>query len=474
MSAKTIRNLACTGVAAPLVEVSIQYQAALDSGLPDVSSRLVFQDHFLEAKSPLTSYTDDLVWVVRGTRASSLHTHVSLVRRGSADAAGLLEEAQKEEDSLGGCSSPSMEPTGDSDTFVSPQRASGNNGPDSAAEESGSQRLFRMLSDSVTPLSNRKRRIPPILWPETLSLNLVTQWKFTLTVAVTRFCDVNGRTEMVAVRKEVHQVYGQPTKSVFTSDKDGRGESGDMLDYPNIYFNVENFDSGAFRDIQLSEGYNLAVLLTAGDTTDSSTSLFRGVLSYDVIMARVLRKSNESQTIPTEENKEFIPLLGPERKGKAEIALSISDADLAQLSFCSPTQRPPLSSPSGGTDSSSGLFSSIKKALSSDKKQNARSTKGTLRGDEILQCCLTFVSVSMPHICHILTSTERANPRQWLHVPETRCELDALLEASWASNADQESPASPQQPPRSKGKAPEITPPQQEGGLFASFRKRFA
>jgi hypothetical protein len=472
MSSNTIRNLSCAGVASPLVEVSIQYQAALDSGLPDVSSRLVFQDHFLEAKSALTSYTDDLVWVVRGTRASSLHTHVSLIRRGSADAACLLEEAQKEEDNLGGSSSSSMmEPSGDSDNFVSPQRASSDH---FAAEESGSQRLFRMLSDSVTPLSNRKRRIPPILWPETLALNLVTQWKFTLTVAVTRFCDVNGRTEMVAVRKEVHQVFGQPTKTVFSSDKDARGESGDTLDYPNIYFNVENFDQGAFRDIQLSEGYNLAVLLTAGDTTDSSTSLFRGVLSYDVIMGRVLRKSNESQTIPTEENKEFIPLLGPERKGKAEIALSISDADLQQLSFCSPTQKPPASPSVGGE----GLFSSLKKALSSDKKQNGRLTKGTLRGDEILQCCLTFVSVSMPHICHILTSTERANSRQWLYVPETRKELDTLLEASWTSNADQESPASPQQPPRPKAKTNDTTAteprPQEEGGLFASFRKRFA
>lgn len=486
-SSKTIRTLSCTGVAKPLVEVSIQYQAALDSGLPDVTSRLVFQDHFLETKSALAEHIDDLVWVVRGTRMSSLHTHVSLIRRGSADAMTLLDEAQKEEDSFGGgaSGSPIVEHA-DGDGLTSPTRRDSSSGlARSPPEEmSGSQRLLRMLSDSVvSPIAQRKRKAaPPILWPETLALNLVTQWKFTLTVAVTRFCDVNGRTEMVAVRREVHQVFGQPTKSVFSSDKDGRGESGDTVDYPNIYFNVENFDQGAFHDIQLSDGYNLAVLLTAGDTTDSNTSLFRGVLSYDVIMGRVLKKSNESQTIPTDDRKEFIPLLGPERKGKAEIALSISSADLQQMSsFSSPTTK---QSPSSAEDGK-GLLSSIKKALSTstDKKQigGSKQPRGALRGDEILQCCLTFVSVSMPHICNILTSSERANPRQWLYIPETREELDGLLEASWATNADQTSPASPgkvHQGGGGKGSTQlPVTPKETdsaESGLFASFKKRFS
>lgn len=424
---KTIAQLCGIGVPQPLCAALLQYQTALDSGLSDAGCRIVFQDHFLEPSSPLHAHVDDMVWVVRGFRGSQLQTFVSLMRRGSQEAQSLLEEATRED---GDCFSPAQQSTdflgAAQETSASevgsttPARQTSSEFP--MEEASSSQKLFRMLSETIqSPIGKRKRPVP--LWPETLALNLVVQWKFTLTVAVTRMLETSpGKSEMVAIRREVHRVYGQPTRTVFSSDKEGRGSEGDQLDYPNIYFNVENFDQDAFRDMQLCAGYNFAVLLTAGDGhTDSNATLFRGVLSYDTIMGRVLKKSKENGYVPTESRKEFIPLLGPERKGKAEIAVSVSDVELQ--ASASQDSVPTT------TRNSGNFFTNLLRRRASGKS-DTELDPSALRGDEILRCCLTFVSIPIQHVCQTIMSPERASARQWMFVPESREQLDALLERS--------------------------------------------
>ena len=86
-------------------------------------------------------------------------------------------------------------------------------------------------------------------------------------------------------------------------------------------------------------------------------------------------------------NKVFVPLVGPERRGRAEIALCIADADLEIMS----------------------------RAHTEDFKSNSSIAKifggqrspSTVLGNEALQCCLTYVSVDIQHP-HARTVVERA------------------------------------------------------------------
>ena len=450
-------------------------------------------------------------------------------------------------------------------------------------------------SHSDDPFANRSGGVliselvglPPIAWRETLALNIITQWTYTLTIAVVKLVTAKvpapttgggGESsasspltstaspppqqqqstmvvnkELVVVRHISKRVYAQPTKAMFHS-KEHRGESGDTMDYPNVYFNIDDFeDESLFRDIKLCEGYTFAVLLTAGASRNSNATIFRGALSYEVVMERIKRnaersggksipiapahpslggggnsnasfggaKSGASFVLGTEyilkgsgekggggkggvddygkgggglladsyTPKMFIPLVGPERKGKAELAVSISETEimLSQMnsqnnSFQGHTDvssssasssrasagtgasntafrdeghiaRPSASSLADKEkekDGAGGIFGRlINKVKTKVDGMDGSSAAGSgeaasssaagfqqqqpvLQGNEAIQCCLTFVSVHAQHVMDVLMSATHERPRQWLSYYDTPEDLTRAL-ASGAS-----------------------------------------
>lgn len=437
-SRETAASVVSSGVADPVVKLFESYQNSLSSGLPDDASRVAFEDAFIAPSSPVAQHIDDMAWLVTPT----LHESVTLVRR------------------------PQLQ--------------------DRLGREASLHRAVR--------------------WPETLALNIVTQWHYTLTVAVIKVVKIDGHNHMVAVRRSVKRVYGTPTKAIFRH-KEGRAE--DTIDYPYIYFNVDDFED-TFGDIQLADGYGFAVLLTAGDSTDSNAAIFRGMLMYDVLMQRIIGKFKANKRVPTHEQREFIPLMGPRKEGRAEVAVCISEADILASQ-----NSQGMFSPEGPTSTSPSSPATLRGSTrnSNDAEKNnksflAKKTGGLLDkvtsafsgpkpicevvGDEILQCCLTFVSVDVNHVLVVLASREPIR-RQWLHVPESRDELDRLLEHQRdleereAASSSRMSPASSAGGLQSRegssatgatggdgdGAAKADSTPKKRLGVFDAFRRRF-
>ena len=461
-------SICAKGVPSPIVDTFFQYQAAADSGLPEQTCRVVFQDNFVELRSPLSPHIDDMLWIVQ-----SGPSPVSLVRRGAA-ATQLFAEV----------SSPNSQSdlsagNGGDEPMAGPSSFDSNGSP----AKSSSQRFLEAISEKISSPTRIQIR-----WQDTLALNVATQWTYTLTVAVVKICKVGTQNEMVAVRSVTRRVYGQPTKAMFR-DKEQRAE--DQIDFPNMYFNIDDFDD-AFGNIQLCEGYGFAVLLTAGNTTNSTATIFRGLLSYQVIMERVMKRAAVVKSNPSADRKEFIPLLGPERRGKAEIACWISDTELTAGSSNSSM----TGNGAGGkspVQEGGGLFSRLMAKASSIGKGNQSAV--TLVGNETLQCCLTFVSVNLFHVFSVLASREPVAAHQWLFMPSSRDELDGILAAQAerearqgallqnggvagaaksgaAGSASSSTPvASPTAP------TPQTTPPTEDssgpGGLFRSLKSKF-
>jgi hypothetical protein len=459
-------TIASKGVPQPIVDTFFQYHAAADSGMPEQTCRVVFQDNFVELRSPLTPHIDDMLWIVR-----SGPQPVSLVRRGAAAMQLFADEngdAPPQSSGSVGDDPPSFEST--------------NNTP----AKSSSQRFLSAISEKISSAP------PQIRWQDTLALNVATQWVYTLTVAVVKICRVGAQNEMVAVRSVTRRVYGQPTKAMFR-EKEQRAE--DQIDFPNMYFNIDDFDE-AFGNIQLCDGYGFAVLLTAGNTANSTATIFRGLLSYQVIMDRVAKRAALVKSTPTADRKEFIPLLGPERRGKAEIACWISDAELQAAPASSSAHSTKSQQPQTAEKEESGGFFSrlVAKAASIAKNSGAGKSGQALTGNETLQCCLTFVSVNLFHVFSVLASREPAVQRQWLYTPQSRVELDQIL----AAQAEREAKNLPQSslggvstnsPSSSTGSSPTTAAPPQQirsapqpqqpagnsapSGLLRSLRSKF-
>lgn len=391
------------GVPKPIVETQRQYFEALfadatgeSPGATEESCKNIFAAYFAAPQSHLSGHIDDMLWFVRTShRARDADGAPVFLQRRGPSADELIQQAEEE---------------------------AGSSSPAGSFSERMSQRFNAsnqyLRGDSQRSFSQEGYKGSGIRWRETLALNLATQWVYTLSVSVVRRLKVNGVRQPVIVRNVKRRVYASPFKAKFQS-KEMR--SDDTIDYPNLYFNVDDFED-CFGGIQLCEGYAYAVLLTAGETESSDATVFRGVLNYEVIMDRVMKGVKEKGKLPTPEHKEFIPLLGPERKGKAEIAVCVNEAE---LSFANPERQsastPSNASPAAGSPSSekSGFFKSLQKVFSPK-------VQPTLTGHETLQCYLTHVSVVASHVTSVLCS--QAPPKTpWLYQPATRKELDDIL-----------------------------------------------
>ena len=368
--------------------------ASEEPGSIEDACRNTFAMFFAAPTSPLSPHIDDMLWYVRTPqRARDAEAQVFLQRRG-LETDLMLQQAEEE----AGISNQSF-----AASVSSSFRARMNSGN---------------LEESPAKGNLPGGRITGIRWRETLALNIATQWVYTLSVSVVRILKVNGVTQPVVIRDVTKRVYASPAKAMF-QDKEQR--AGDFIDYPNLYFNIDDFED-VFGGIQLCEGYAFAVLLTAGASSDSNATVFRGLLMYDAIMNRVIKGVQAKGVLPTADNKEFIPLLGPEKKGKAEIAVCISDADV--YSFSDPAAQTKASTMAGSDTRASSGGGGILKSLTS--VFSSKSQAPTLSGGETLQCFLTHVSVNVHHVTSVLCANAPLK-HQWLYVPSSRKELDAII-----------------------------------------------
>ena len=247
-------------------------------------------------------------------------------------------------------------------------------GPKSIMSSFSSSEKFPPIVENVfvrrrTPGKPLDSDINPeqIDWAKTVGLNLIVHWRYDLVVAIVpQRKPVPGRG-MIVHRHVRREVFASPSKTFFKA----KGHEVE-LDFPNIYFNVEDFED-AFGNQTLPKAHGLAVQVEA----HPGLTIFKGVLTFDQISDTFARKASGLRL----NRQEFVPLVGPGRKGRAEMAINVVAQD--------PT--------------------SIKKDIvnrTSDPYQ--------------LQCAITFVSIDFASLCMALlqvTDDTYIPGPSWLYFP---------------------------------------------------------
>jgi hypothetical protein len=274
------------------------------------------------------------------------------------------------------------------------------------------------------------------------------------------------------------------------------GRDGTQIDYPDVHFRVDDFED-AFGDLRLAPTYRLAVLLVAGGSPivdDAAPVVFRGVVGYSAL-AQKLREHERRTTgggvsaNASMASRSFfdapsslsstaggmgiggggtvvVPLRAS--SGRAELAVTLSDAD--RLVRASSTDL--SGSFSARQDSTTGLGSTLRGLLGGGKSTSssanlaassgspspgqlasaASSAPPPLRGDEVLQCALTSISV---HAAHVASTLMTGTP--WHHIT-----LKAAAGA--ATTATTTDPSATE----SAGKTPAISQPRDRWCVFPS------
>eukprot|EP00759_Apiculatamorpha_spiralis_P028646 PhF_6_TR31163/c0_g1_i1/m.45681 len=149
-------------------------------------------------------------------------------------------------------------------------------------------------------------------WARTIGLNIVVHWKYELVLAmVPQRKPVPGKGMCVKhhIRREVFASPHRAHHNRTTRETDYK------LDFPNIYFYVDDFED-AFSNFTLSKGNGLALAVDAGH----GLVVFKGVLIFDQICDTFERKAGKLKLNHTE----YVPLVGPGRKGKSEMSIGVS------------------------------------------------------------------------------------------------------------------------------------------------------
>ncbi|KAJ9443827.1 hypothetical protein DIPPA_01730 [Diplonema papillatum] len=213
------------------------------------------------------------------------------------------------------------------------------------------------------PESHPPLNSPRIDWRATLFTNIITQWEYSLTVAVCR-SHVRGRKDLVALNWVRRRVYAQPS-SVDSLEKDGEFH----VTFPNVFFTVDDF-AEAFGDMRLEEGQGWCVELVAING-ERRIPVFRGAVPFEKMIRRFDSVTKPASFFPSYPKKEaeVIDMKGPGGRGSAQAAV-----------FCH--------------DAGKGAFS--------------------------LHCCLTHVSATWIDLAYCL---ENPAAKAWLHIP-TEDELE--------------------------------------------------
>eukprot|EP00054_Salpingoeca_dolichothecata_P019978 m.125193 g.125193 ORF g.125193 m.125193 type:complete len:273 (+) comp23452_c0_seq4:316-1134(+) len=159
-------------------------------------------------------------------------------------------------------------------------------------------------------------------------------FQFTLTVAVCEMDAKTGKLKILRTRSE--QVYPSPSHRRM----DVKKGSEDVITYPLIFFNIDNFDF-VFEEVIVGVGENVCLELV-GKFAQLEFTMFSGSVSHSALAASYQgRKTGKSWTsLRTSRKKkvEFLEMRGPMGLGRAQMAVSIyEDFDAIPVDQPSPS-----------------------------------------------------------------------------------------------------------------------------------------
>jgi len=160
---------------------------------------------------------------------------------------------------------------------------------------------------------------PAINWEETVYLNTIMHhFRYRLSIAI---CTKGSQQAKLQILSRVNKkVYASPSKRRMDSKS---GET--IFTYPLIYFAVDDFEE-SFKTLTIEQGQQICVQLSAFDTkTNKKCTLFQGGVMYDALRELFDWRKNSWSRIWKSDDLEFLPLIGPRGKGKAQVAVGIAE-----------------------------------------------------------------------------------------------------------------------------------------------------
>lgn len=165
----------------------------------------------------------------------------------------------------------------------------------------------------------------PINWEETIYLNTIMLcFTYRLSVALCRKkVSSNGKLEIL--HRVNKKVYASPSRRRMDSKA---GET--IYTYPLIYFAIDDFED-CFQGLRIERGQQICVQLAAYDPrSERKCTLFQGGVAYDALHDLFDWKKSSWSRLWKGQDLEFLPLVGPRGKGKAQVAVGIVSPDGAE------------------------------------------------------------------------------------------------------------------------------------------------
>eukprot|EP01059_Diplonema_ambulator_P021215 TRINITY_DN3525_c1_g3_i1.p1 TRINITY_DN3525_c1_g3~~TRINITY_DN3525_c1_g3_i1.p1 ORF type:complete len:514 (+),score=78.55 TRINITY_DN3525_c1_g3_i1:101-1543(+) len=236
-------------------------------------------------------------------------------------------------------------------------------------------------------------------WEKTFYLNLITNWKYTITVAI-----INQSTS-VASNWVTREIFASPQR---VKDHLNGKELTYEDTYPDIYFNIEDFEA-AFGDMRLCYGQAWAVEISALSPV-GRVQIVKGKLSYQQIARKFQSQAGGNRV----DHLEQIVVKGP--GGEGTLVLSVSVAPEEEV----------------GTDVD------IEKSKNSFSRL-ARRTRQRIEGrhDRVSQATTPALQITLP----CLFSNQQSVVSSILQLEKTPCEEWIRLPAERSSDSGTSSPS---------------------------------
>ncbi|KAJ7536419.1 hypothetical protein O6H91_12G068800 [Diphasiastrum complanatum] len=265
-------------------------------------------------------------------------------------------------------------------------------------------------------------------WCRSFYLNLIAHTSYSLTVAICSEESLHNYqkstgTPLTPIYKVTKRVYASPSRVDFQKNHSKGSET--VAAYPNIYFDVDNYDDTFDSVILKEEGDCFCVLLHAyggaaipggenqgngdevtqngfangpilGDTQGANSSrvtLFSGFVNYDLVCSAFeAGKGNLGGLLHLGDNggrSERLVMRGPKGRGQVDVIVSCL-ASRVHEKIESPSSASATRGPKSGIDSILRKVVVVAKNAYAAASSTGRSSDGSLS----LRCCL--LSLSLP------------------------------------------------------------------------------
>ncbi|RDD42866.1 Uncharacterized protein KIAA0930 [Trichoplax sp. H2] len=166
-----------------------------------------------------------------------------------------------------------------------------------------------------------------VLWDETVCLNMILQnFNYIITMAAS-----NNDNATDIIKRWSHTVFASPNKRRM----DSKGDTSENIDYPNIYFYIDEFEE-VFKDFTFGHNQHLAIELVAVSKAEPAECrvIFQGSVRFQVAWEHFVKKQSETggtgmlyrmlERVRYDGRDSFVRfagLNGPDGRGRGEVAL---------------------------------------------------------------------------------------------------------------------------------------------------------